>query len=271
VTPVLQMTGIEKRYQSLRPLRLQELTIAAGECVAVSGFDAGSAEVLVNLVTGASLPDAGEVRVLGQVTGEIADGDQWLTWLDRFGIMSPRGVLLEGATIEQNMAMSLTLRIDEIPRDVVVRVAALARACGIEADEQDGGAWLQHVTGEAPAHIRARVHLARAIALEPALLVLEHPGADLTADARAAFAETVAAVTGAGTFATLVITQDDDFATKAAPRALRLQPATGVLKAIKKGGFRCARGYFANTPQATRGPPLTPDFGSPVVPLSSLP
>ena len=65
VTPVLQMTGIQKRYQSLRPLRLQELTIAAGERVAVSGFDAGAAEVLVNLVTGASLPDQGRSACWG--------------------------------------------------------------------------------------------------------------------------------------------------------------------------------------------------------------
>ena len=182
------MTGIEKRYQSLRPLRLQELTIAAGERVAVSGFDAGAAEVLVNLVTGASLPDRGEVRVLGQLTADIADGDEWLASLDRFGIVSPRGVLLEGATIEQNLAMPLTLQIDPVPPDVAARVAALARACGIEADGEGGGAWLQHVTGEAPPHIRARVHLARAVALAPALLVLEHPGADLPTDARAAFA-----------------------------------------------------------------------------------
>ena len=49
---------------------------------------------------------------------------------------------------------------------------------------------MQHVTGEAPPHIRARVHLARAVALAPALLVLEHPGADLPADGARAFAET---------------------------------------------------------------------------------
>ena len=30
MTPVLQITGVQKRYQSLRPLRIQELTIAAG-------------------------------------------------------------------------------------------------------------------------------------------------------------------------------------------------------------------------------------------------
>jgi ABC-type sulfate/molybdate transport systems ATPase subunit len=242
VTPVLQMVGIQKRYQSLRPLRLQELTIAAAERVAVSGFDAGAAEVLVNLVTGASLPDQGEVRVLGQLTAEITDGDQWLASLDRFGIVSPRGVLLEGATIEQNMAMALTLEIDPVPPGVAARVAALARDCGIEraADlaPEDGPEWLNRVTGEAPAYIRARVHLARAVALAPALLVLEHPGADLPADERAALAASVAAVTDAGAFATLVITQDDDFAKRAAHRALRLEPATGVLKPIARGWFR---------------------------------
>ena len=110
MTPVLQITGVEKRYQSLRPLRIQELTIAAAERVAVSGFDAGAAEVLVNLVTGASLPDRGEVRVLGHRTADIVGGDEWLASLDRFGIVSPRGVLLEAATIEQNLAMPLHAR-----------------------------------------------------------------------------------------------------------------------------------------------------------------
>ena len=131
MTPVLQITGVEKRYQSLRPLRIQELTIAAAERVAVSGFDAGAAEVLVNLVTGASLPDRGEVRVLGHRTADIVGGDEWLASLDRFGIVSPRGVLLEAATIEQNLAMPLTLEIDPVPPDVAARVVDLARQCGI--------------------------------------------------------------------------------------------------------------------------------------------
>jgi ABC-type sulfate/molybdate transport systems ATPase subunit len=241
VTPVLQLTGIHKRYQGLRPLRLQELTLAAGDLVAVSGFDAGAAEVLVNLVTGASLPDQGEVRVLGQLTADIAGGDEWLASLDRFGIVSPRGVLLEGATVEQNLAMPFTLQIDPVPPDVAARVAALARECGIEGPASAGNEqthWLQHVTGEAPPHIRARMHLARAVALAPALLVLEHPGADLQADARAAFADCIASVADARTFATLVITTDDEFAKRAAHRALRLEPATGALKPIKRGWFR---------------------------------
>ena len=44
--PVLEITDVEKRYQALRPFRLQALTIAPGERVAVVGLDAGAAEVL---------------------------------------------------------------------------------------------------------------------------------------------------------------------------------------------------------------------------------
>ena len=62
-TPLLHLSGVRKQYNALRPLRLNELTIDAGERVALSGLDAGAAEVLVNLVTGASVPDEGEVRV----------------------------------------------------------------------------------------------------------------------------------------------------------------------------------------------------------------
>jgi ABC-type transporter Mla maintaining outer membrane lipid asymmetry ATPase subunit MlaF len=224
------VTDVQKAYQSLRPLRLQSLTIEQGERVSIGGLDAGASEVLVNLVTGASLPDRGEIRILGRLTSDISDGDEWLASLDRFGIHSPRGVLLDGATIEQNLAMPFSLQIDPVPPDVAAKVAALAEDCGI------GG--VTGICGEAPAEIRARIHLARAVALEPALLILEHPTADLPEAARSAFAADIASVTGARQLAALVITQDDAFATQVAHRALRLQPATGALKPVKRGWFR---------------------------------
>jgi ABC-type sulfate/molybdate transport systems ATPase subunit len=221
---------VQKAYQGLRPLRLQSLTIEQGERVSIGGLDAGASEVLVNLVTGASLPDQGEIRVLGRLTADIADADDWLASLDRFGILSPRGVLLDGATIEQNLAMPFGLQIDPVPPDVGAKVAALAEACRI------GG--LTGICGEAPAEVRARIHLARAVALEPALLILEHPTAGLPDDARSALAADVASVTGARQLAALIITQDDAFATQVAHRALRLEPATGALKPVKRGWFR---------------------------------
>jgi ABC-type lipoprotein export system ATPase subunit len=237
VTPVLELEGIEKRYQGLRPLRLQSLAIAPGERVAVLGVDAGAAEVLVNLVTGASVADRGAVRVLGRNNADIADGDDWLASLDRFGIVSPRAVLLEGATLEQNLAMPFTLQIDPLEPEIARRVSELAVACGLGDGDADGGAAMRQLAGDVSPEQRARTHLARAIALGPALLVLEHPTADLPAAAVAAYAADVVAVTEARRQSTLVLTQDQAFAQQVAHRALKWNPATGGLTPVRRGWF----------------------------------
>jgi putative ABC transport system ATP-binding protein len=170
---VLRIANVRRAYNGLRPLRVNDLSIAEGERVALSGLDAGAAEVLVNLVTGASLPDEGEVLVLGTSTASISDGEAWLASLDRFGIVSPRAVLLDSATLLQNLAMPLTLDIEPVQPDVAARIVPLARAAGIEER------WLERPIAALDADIRARAHLARAVALDPALLILEHPTAGL--------------------------------------------------------------------------------------------
>jgi ABC-type lipoprotein export system ATPase subunit len=227
---IVQIARVVRSHQGLRPLRLSALAVARGERVAIQGVDAPAAEVLINLVTGAALPDEGEVRVFGRATSEISSGDEWLASLDRFGIISPRGVLLESATIEQNIGMVFTLEIDPVPPDTARRVAALAADCGIGD--------VKMVTGEASPDVRARVHLARAVALSPALLVLEHPTAGIPNPARDAYADTLVAVTEARRLAALVITQDESFASRAGHRAFRLEPATGALKPVRRGWFR---------------------------------
>jgi predicted ABC-type transport system involved in lysophospholipase L1 biosynthesis ATPase subunit len=234
--PVLVIDSVEKRYQGLRPLRLQSLALLPSERIAIVGLDAGGAEVLVNLVTGASVADRGTVSVLGRNNAEIANGDEWLASLDRFGIVSGRAVLLEGATLEQNMAMPFTLQIDPLDPDVATRVDLLARECGILAAGQDAAA-LRCPAGEAAPEVRARVHLARAIALDPAILVLEHPTATVPEPVRDAYAADLARVTSGRGMATLVLTQDEGFARKVATKTLKLNPATGALRVLRRGWF----------------------------------
>jgi ABC-type transporter Mla maintaining outer membrane lipid asymmetry ATPase subunit MlaF len=231
--PVLDIVDVIKRYQGLRPLRLRGLTMSAAERVAVIGLDAAGAEVLVNLVTGASLPDEGHVHVLGRNTADIATGDEWLGSLDRFGIVSERAILLEGATIEQNLAMPFTLQVDPIEPATAARVSALAEECGIGTDS-----WLNRRAGDAPQEIKARVHLARAVALDPALLILEHPTVAIPKPAWGAFAADIARVAEARALATLLLTQDESFAARIAHRTLKLDAASGALKPLRRGWFR---------------------------------
>ena len=233
MTPVVQVHGVRKNYAGLRPLRLQSFELAAGERVALSGLDAGAGEMLVNLLTGAALPDEGTIRTFGTSTADISDGNEWLDALDRFGIVSPRAVILEGATLEQNLAMPFTLQIDPIPADIAARVRSLAEECGLEAS------MLPTTAGELSAVARVRTHLARAVALEPKLLLLEHPTAGVEAKDRAALGRDVAAVAEARRLATLAITMDLEFAEAMAHRSLVVDGATGAISAWKK-----KRGWF---------------------------
>src|SRR5215207_9055512 len=226
--PILRLKGIRKQYSGLRPLRVQALSIDAGERVALSGLDAGAAEVFVNLITGASVPDEGTVEVCGQATHSIADGEAWLAWLDRFGIVSPRAVLLDAASLRQNLAMPLTLQIDPIPPDAAAHVARLADDAGIDPEMLD-----RPIAG-LDAAVRARAHLARAVALGPSLLILEHPTVGFTPGQARPFGETVGRVATARSLATLIISEDTDFSSAAADRRLALQPATGELRAPRR-------------------------------------
>ena len=228
--PAIDIHEVSKNYSALRPLRIASLTVAPGERVSIGGIDAGAAEVLVNLVTGASVPDSGEVRVFGHRTADIADGDAWLDSLERFGIVSPRGVLLEGSTLEQNLAMPFTLTIDPVPPAVADKVRSLASLCGIDPDR-----WLDVVAGELGADIRVRAHLARALALDPVLVVIEHPTADVEPAARSRLAADIARACTERGVTTLVLTNDDGFAKAVAPRNLKLNGATGELKRMGKG------------------------------------
>lgn len=229
---VLEMTGVTKAYGGLRPLRVADLRIGAGERVTVGGVEAGAGELLVNLVTGASLPDTGQIRTFGRPTSDITNGDDWLTSLEQFGIVSPRAVLLEGSTLLQNLAMPLTLEIDPVPDRVVPQVTELAARCGI-----DTGRWLQTAAGELPADLRVRAHLARSLVLEPRFLLIEHPTLDVAPDARLGLAADIVRACAAPVLAVLVLTNDDEFAKAVAPRNLKLQGATGQLKPIGKGWF----------------------------------
>jgi predicted ABC-type transport system involved in lysophospholipase L1 biosynthesis ATPase subunit len=221
---VLEFAGTSKTYGGLRPLRIAELRLAAADRVAILGFDQPSAEVFVNLATGATLPDAGEVRIFGRPTGAIDDSADWLATVDRFGIVSERAVLLEALTVIQNLAMPFTLEIEPPPDAVRARAEALAREVGLPE-----AAWSRPVAELGPAGW-LRVRFGRAIALDPAILLLEHASARLQPGEAGAMGAQMRAVAAGRGIALVAATADDRFAKAVAERVLTLEPATGRLR-----------------------------------------
>jgi ABC-type transporter Mla maintaining outer membrane lipid asymmetry ATPase subunit MlaF len=233
VTPaVLEMTGVSKAYGGLRPLRIDQLAVAPAEQVALIGFDQPSAEVFVNLTTGATLPDAGTVSLFGRSTAAIADSADWLAVVDRFGIVSARAVLLDALSVIQNLAIPFTLEIEPPADDVRARAEALAAEAGLTP-----AVWAQPVGDVDPAS-RARIRLARSLALDPGVLLLEHASAHLDPASARAFAADVRAIAARRDAAVIAVTADEAFAAAIGARVLTLEPATGRLAERRRRWFR---------------------------------
>lgn len=220
----LVLTNVEKQYGGLRPLRVCNLRVPEGRVTMLIGFDRPAAEVFVNLITGASLPDNGVVESLGRPTRTIPNSDEWLLFVERFGIVSDRIVLLEGMTVAQNLAMSFDLDLEPVPPAVMRRVAQLAAEVAIDPRQ------LETRAGDAAPLLRSKIYLGRALALDPAILVLEHPTANLSPEDANLFARIVGTLSARRRLTTLGLLMDEKFAKATGGRLLTWQPATGEVK-----------------------------------------
>jgi putative ABC transport system ATP-binding protein len=226
--PLVELSGVTKDYRGLRPLRVQRLALRDGESIALLGMDAAMAEVLVNLITGAQLPDQGEVRVFGRPTSSITAVDDWVAELDRFGLISDRAVLVEQFTAEQNLALPMSLEIEEMPTPVRAEVHRLANEVGLTTDE------LALPTGALGRAAQLRLRVGRALAMKPRVVLAEHPNAALAPDESPSFAVDFRRITSSRRIAALIMTIDASFAAAVANHVLEFEPSTGALRTMSR-------------------------------------
>jgi predicted ABC-type transport system involved in lysophospholipase L1 biosynthesis ATPase subunit len=221
---LVSVRNLTKNYQALRPLRVELLEVRRAAVIAVTGLDAQAAEMLVGLLTGAVLPDQGDVHLFGKSTRDVADSDAWLAMLDQVGIVTDRAVLIGQFSVEQNIAIPFTLQVDPPSEEIRGRVRQLAEEVGMSAAE------LSRPVAQSPPQVVARVHLARALALGPALLIAEHPSATLPREAVTAYARQLARAAQARQMAVLAITADGAFSDALGGQILTHDPASGALR-----------------------------------------
>jgi ABC-type polar amino acid transport system ATPase subunit len=226
---------VSKQYGALRPLRVVRLTVGGGDQVAIVGLDRPAAEVLINLVTGASLPDEGAVRIFDRPSESIRDGTEWLTIVDRFGIVSERAVLLEALSVVQNLSVPFSLDIEPPSESVRSRAVAAAREAGLPEKEWDIP--VSQIDGSS----RLRVRLARALALDPGIVLFEHPTVAVSREDVVPLGRAFRAILEQRGTAAVTMTADREFAAAIAARVLTLDPGTGVLLEAVEGW----RGWFA--------------------------
>lgn len=172
MTSVLVETGslgVAARDGSLR-VRGLDLRVRAGErAVLVGPADAG--EAVLRAIVGVDLPESGSARLLGAEVASLGSREA-CALRARAGWLPRRGALLANLTLRENLLLPLAFhRRGAAAREEGRVRSALARFGLEEAPDVR--------PEEAPLALRRRVALARAVLLDPEVLVLADPVDDM--------------------------------------------------------------------------------------------
>jgi NitT/TauT family transport system ATP-binding protein len=167
--PAIALVGVEKTYHTrsgaVAALRPVDLAVQRGEFLAVIGPSGCGKTTLLRLIAGLTPPSAGEVRVAGRALWEGRTRNA--AALRSLGVVFQDPALFPWNTVRENIALPLALR--RVPRaEREARVRALTELVGIGGFEQS---WPRDLSGG----MRQRAAIARALADEPEILLLDEP------------------------------------------------------------------------------------------------
>lgn len=187
-----------------------DLRIDAGAIVAILGPSGCGKSTLLRLIAGMDAADAGVVRIAGT---PVLPADQRVA----VAFQEPR--LLPWRTIARNVALGLAdhgrSRAGLSRVDALLDVVGLSDAAGLRPRQVSGG-------------MAQRASLARALAREPGVLVLDEPFGALDALTRLAMQELLLDVHAAEPRTIVLVTHDVDEALRLADRIALLGPAPGI-------------------------------------------
>jgi putative ABC transport system ATP-binding protein len=167
MTAALRAAGVRLSFGETPALRGADLTVAAGEILAVMGPSGSGKSTLLHCLAGILVPDQGEIHVAGRRIDTLGETERSELRRDRFGFVFQFGQLVPELTAEENVALPLFLA--GVRREPALRQArswferlGLAGLGGRRSGELSGGQ-------------AQRVALARGLVARPEVLFADEP------------------------------------------------------------------------------------------------
>ncbi|MDE2006998.1 MAG: ABC transporter ATP-binding protein [Rhodospirillales bacterium] len=206
----LILRNVQRSYRTgagpLAVLRGADLTLGAGEIVALVAPSGAGKSTLLHLAGLLEQPDGGSVIVHGREAGSLSDAERTAIRRDTIGFVYQFHHLLPEFSALENVV--LPQMIARHPRrEAEARAREILTAFGL-------GARLEHLPGKLSGGEQQRVAIARALANRPLVLLADEPTGNLdVATAATVFQELLATVRGQGV-AALIATHNPDLAAR---------------------------------------------------------
>lgn len=219
----IRFENVVKNFHGTPLLRIDDLSIAEKECVAFYGLPEEFSEPLINLVTGATIPDEGTLKILGMDVREIDEESDWFQFVEKVGIYGSQSPLQEGVSIGENIA-ALYRAGNESMEEPRLSTSVLSLANLVHLTIAD----LAKLVSEASSSLRMKIKLARALAHRPSILVLTDPTTDLAPEFYREFVELIRRTRRKLKFTLLFFTNDIWLLEQLSDRVIFLNPASGL-------------------------------------------
>ena len=172
ITRAVAVDNVHKSFEAHRVLNGISLSVNRGETLAVLGRSGTGKSVLLRLIVGLDRPDSGSIRIRGADIAGL-NMDQMGGIRKKMGFLFQHAALYDSLTVSENVAFPLRHHKREISKaERTDRVLQLLTEVGLE------GA-LTKMPSDISGGMQKRVGLARALALEPEILLLDEPTAGL--------------------------------------------------------------------------------------------
>jgi phospholipid/cholesterol/gamma-HCH transport system ATP-binding protein len=221
--PVVAVEDLHKSFGSQKVLNGVSLAVKRGETLAVLGRSGTGKSVLLRIIIGLEKPDTGSVRIHGQDIAGMAL-DQLGAIRTKMGFLFQHAALYDSLTVEENVAFPLQHHKREMSKsEKRDRVNALLGEVGME----DAAA---KMPSDISGGMQKRVGLARALALEPDILLLDEPTAGLDPISSGEIEDLVLKLQEEHRMASIVVTHDLHSAKTIADRLALLNEGNVVIE-----------------------------------------
>jgi len=239
---MVEAVDVRKNFDSTEVLKGVSFTLSKGETLVIMGGSGAGKTVLLRLVAGLIRPDGGRLRVFGRNIEHLKE-EELLPIRRRMGYVFQGAALFDSLSVRENVAYPLREHTSLREAEIVERVVRNLSVVGLSSEV------LPLLPSELSGGMRKRVGIARALSVEPEMLLFDEPTGGLDPTNSRLVTDLILQLRHGVCDTAIVVTHDIDLARTVADRVAVLIDgrfgALGPSESVLSGDDPAVRAFLA--------------------------